>query len=726
MSIILESNAPPPSPSESSDGRKRNQVPPSRTPLDTKLKGSQRDWLIDFAISQWGALHGSLDTWRAKCQIWEARSNNDYNDRVGKVDVEVTDAIRSIFEHQNYSLGLITGFADFAYAQARDDILGSAPFFTATPEGVDDEKLSERVTKHSDWKFQQTNMVDSFKESLRLASDVGTGFLKSTWRREVEHYEKSATVAVLKDGNPLKTASGDFVFNTDEITETSEPALAQTAEDGALAAIGKAAANAVLPGKVRTVPAKDPSTTIPADITWQEMAIPETTVTYDNILSSCVSYKDIAFDQTAAHLDLLHTDIFHRRDDLGILDVKAIYKLSDEQFSALQTIVGESDVTDSDREPKHHLDESSPDGTVYDNELEANPRIDIVEGYMRCDPLQTGNPIRIFIVFSPVLHTILHVDYLANRTPGGIVPIFPVRMFRVPGRIYGVGYLEKYHREGDFVDAEFNAVTYRDRLASNPIGAYHEGALDEDDEEDSGVELRPGRMFKLAEGKTLEDFIQFLRIPDSNGRTVEVMQMMMQMLQMRTGITSAAQGELKGVPQSNTATGVNQITSRGAVLLKTPIADASDDISVALEYNVHLLYANHNKEETFTWGEGKDAELLQLNPNDVRGLRMNIRIILSQSQAQEKHNNSLAAMSIMQAYIATPEPEKPGIRPMVIQGIKALGFQNADQIVREAVTDPASLAELLPEELQQPYLQFLATLAAHPADTPISPAEVTP
>ena len=52
---------------------------------------------------------------------------------------------------------------------------------------------------------------------------------------------------------------------------------------------------------------------------------------------------------------------------------------------------------------------------------------------------------------------------------------------------------------------------------------------------------------------------------------------MTQMNQMRSGISSASQGELKGVPESNTATGVNQIISRGAVLVKWPIDQMKKD-----------------------------------------------------------------------------------------------------------------------------------------------------
>lgn len=723
--VIVESpinNARSEPPASGKRGQPRPQTTPSRTPLDTRIKASQRDWLCDYACEKFATLHGSLTTWRGKLQIYEARAHNDYKDRRARIDVERTDALESIFSKQNHSLGMVNGFADFAYAQARDDILGSSPWFAATPEGVGDQDLAERITKHAHWKFKPTNIDSSIKGALRLASDLGTAFIKKTWRRDIESYERTVTIAIKKDGSPLLTQAGDFVYSTDEITKSKVDPIPTNPEDGPVASIGKAVGNAVLPAREQTTPVKDPSTPIPANITWEERAIPEDTTVYDNIVSTCIDFNDIAFDSTAPELDLMHTDVFHRRSDLGLLDIKSIYGLTEQQYLEIQGIINEKEGGSSpDRD---HLSDSSPGETSYSHDKQSNPKVELIEGYMRCDPLGTGNPIRIFCAFSRKLRVIFKLDYLPNVTPAGIIPIFPIRFFRVPDRVIGIGYHEDLADSGDFVDEEFNNIVFRDRLSANPPGGYHPEALDEDMDESADITIAPNKLFKLKEGKSMADFLEYARIPDANNRAMELLEIMMQMAQLRKGISSASQGELKGVPQANTATGVNQIISRGAVLLKAPIRDLTDDVSKAVEYDIHLLYANQNTEETFTWGEGKDAELLNIKPADVRGLRLNISLLLTQSQNQDKHQSSMGGMQVLQQYIATPEVEKDSMRPMVIQSLKALGFQNADTLVRDAVTDPMALAELLPPELQQAFVDWLTAIqSAPPADAPVSGEE---
>jgi hypothetical protein len=348
-----------------------------------------------------------------------------------------------------------------------------------------------------------------------------------------------------------------------------------------------------------------------------------------------------------------------------------------------------------------------------------------VEGFIRCDPFGKGNPKRLHVVFSPGLNMIFRSDYLANVTPEGILPVFPVRCFKTPGRVIGRGYFERYEEGNDSIDGKYNSVEYRDRMSSNPIAGIHEDVL-ADELSDEDVVLEPGKVFKLKAEKTLKDFIEFLAMPDLNSRTVELLNQNLQMLQMRTGISSASQGELKGVPQSNTATGVNQIISRGAVLLKWPITQIKNDLEKPVEYAVHLNYANQDDDETFVWGEGKDAELINIKANDVKGLRANVSLSLTQSQNQTKLQSAQAAIGIAATYSTLPEIEKTAQRRLFVQAIKSLGFDDADKIIRDAIVNPAEILNLLPPELKPVFEQFLASQRAVPqasngaADAPVT------
>jgi len=493
--------------------------------------------------------------------------------------------------------------------------------------------------------------------------DLGTGFPKVVWRTETESYKSIKKIVIGDDGNPSLNPDGTYLALDDLDLAPDDPE--------------------------------------PATI---EMLVDEQQTLFENVDARCIDYNDIAFDPTAPELDLLHTDVFHRFQ-IGLLDAKALYGMTDAQYQEALGLI--SSERSGERSPRDHRDEAESSNTTKDADANANPPILLVEGYLRCNPFGTaGAPIRIWCVFSPVLRTIFAVDYLANKFPGGRLPIFAVPWFKVPNRIAGKGYFERFQDVDDYVDEQFNLVTYRDRLAADPYGGYDPEVIDEDIDEAGGVVLSPGKLFKLKPGRKIEEFLTFSKVPDANHRAVELMQIMMQLAQMRTGITSAAQGEMKGLPDSNTATGVRQIVSRGATLLKWPINEVKEALGKPLDFACHLLYANHNLTETFTWNEGEHPELLELKKSQVRGLKLNVTLTMTQSQNEDRLQSGQQAISIHTQYVGLPEVEKEAARPLYVQSVQALGFHGADQIIRWPVVDVEGLVQILPPELQQPFVAF--------------------
>lgn len=664
--------------------RKPRLLKKGKTALSLGLKDHQLSWLTDHVCDRWDALYLSLSAWRSKLAKYERMSEDDFSDRISELDQdEEPGKTRTIFTKQNHTLGLVAGFADFAYAQARDDIFGTRPWLAATPEGAEDVTLAERVTKHCQWKFNSSNIEGALLDSVRTAVDLGTSFVKMRWSKEVEVYETVEYVAFSRSGDqPFLTVAGDYV------TEIAD-----------------------LPPDIDG-----------ADVEWREMLVENQVTLADNLSTSMIDYRDIAFDARAPELDLIHTDVFHRFR-AGLLDAAALLDLTREQVDQLRRL-GQDDESDPARE--HRTGEPEADDMLGSLGKEANPTVSLIEGFVRCDPFANGRPVRLHVVFSPEFRMVLRADYLANETPGGLLPVFPVRSFKLPGRVMGRGYWERYEDIQNIIDGQYNSITFRNRIAAHPIGGFHRDAV-VGRLEGEEVVADMQKLYELEEGKRLGDFVEFLNIPDLNGRSVELMNQALQMSQMRSGITSAAQGELKGVPQSNTATGVNAIISRGAQLVKWPINQLVRDLTLAVEYAVHLLYANQDRDETFTWGEGKDAELLEIKAGDVRGLRANVTLSLAQSQNQTKLQSSQAAIQIGQAYVQLPETEKQSQRRMYLQAIKALGFEDSDRIVRDAVVDPQGIAAMLPTELQQPFLEWLSTQqGAQGADAPVGPSVSVP
>lgn len=646
-------------------GRRRRPavLKAGETPLLRSLNKLHQEWLLRYCSEEWQRLHQGLDTWREKLRVYEEYADGDYSSRVRPPDPEKTDATRSMFEHQNYTLGLADGFCDYVKAQAKDDIFGLSPWISATPEGKADIELAENITRHAQWRLRHSNVREAMEDAISLAVDLGTAFIRERWEDVGESYEEIQVVAFnRRTGEDLVDQYGEKISTEEEI-----------------------------PDELRG-----------PDIDWREELVAQPLEVYRNVHAECLDYRNVAFEPEAAELDLRKTDFF-TRFTLGLHDLVAHYQLTEAQRLGLEEQMN----WEIDEEAREHRDSEATSETRFHNtEPEANPPITLVEGFVRCDPRGDGRPIRIHIVFSPTLNVLFTADYLANRTPGGLLPVFPVRCFKRARRIIGFGYREAADDQNDAVDEQHNAAVVRNRQSAEVWKGANVNAL-EDQAEGEHLVNYPQKVWRFKEGFTMKDFMSFERMPDASDRTIEIMNQHMQMAQMRFGITSAAQGELKGVPQSNTAYGVSQVVSRGATLVKTQIDQIKEDLNAPAEYAVHLTYANQIKDETFTWGEGETAELIEIRAGDVKDLRMNVHLTLAQAQNTEKLESSRAAMEIVAQFATLDPPNQMLFRRIFVQALTQLGFPDAEDMVQAGPIDPEQLIELLDPSLQPVFLEAL-------------------
>lgn len=659
MSIIIEDRRPDARQRQLAELRERNQVPSSYvttdTPLYRELSDIRRNWLTQYVCDRWIKLHGDLSAWRAKMTKWEEYSESDYSSRRGEPNPNDIESVRDIFSYQNESLGVVEGFVDFAAAQAKNDIFGTRPWLAASPEGKDDIQLAEVLTKHASWKINQSNSEEVLRDAIRIACWGGTAFVKARWENDVDTSKALKVVAhSVSTGKPIMTPDGDYISDLESLPPDLQ-------EDG-------------------------------RDVAWRDLLVEEVTPIYQNVLLEGVDYKSIAFETTAKRLDLAETDVFVRFK-MGLLDVVSRYGLNEEQKRDLR-----SAVMLSNDDARARRGESDPSKTPDYEEDDANPLVQLVEGYVRCDPMQTGRPARIHVIFSPDLLALFRVDYLKNVSPGAILPVFPIRIFKLPNRVLGMGFFEKYDGQNRAVDRHHNVVTQKQKLAAHTFTGVQPDAL----KNRGAVDLLadPTKLVELAPDKTMGDVLSFASVPEQGDRNIELLNQMLQMMQMRSGITSAAQGELKGVPNATTATGVNQLQSRGALLLKDPIDTLTMDVRNVVEYEVHLIYANQDRDETFTWGEGEDTKLLSIKAGDVQGLRANVTLTLVQAQNQAKLTSAQAAIAIAKEYAGLPEAEKPSQRRLYVQAIASLGFNDAEEIIRKSTVDPAGILAVMPPEVR--------------------------
>jgi hypothetical protein len=645
-----------------------------KTPLEDGLAaadGSAAVRLVQWARTQRNDYESGLIVWKAN-RVKYAQEAADIFSHRKEARERHKDGKPDVFSESNDSLNVVAGLAEFASAQAEQDIYGGDPWFAAAPIGRSDPKLADQLQKHLQWSFRDGRLVDAYCAGITTAVTHGEVFLKTLYAIDVDEYE-TRTPCLHVDGKPMRDADGQLVTTDEQV-----------------ATLGQ------VTGKAE----------------WRDAFEKRQTVIREGVEAIPIHFNDIAFREDAPELDLRYTNVYVTLE-MSVLDAKKRFKLSNEDATRLARAAEVGKITNEQRQREEIVDATTSEATVEtalgedENQRMLNSRVRLVEGYVRADVFGTGTESRICIVFPPVSEDwIIWCDYLSNLSPKAELPVKVHVWEHVPHRLYGRGFFGKYSYIQTGSDDLWNQVNYRNRMHANPVVGYHPENLISD-EDDPDLVLRPNVALKLQPNKKLGDVLEVFQLPDMDNRSMELFQVGMQMAQLRSGITSASQGDLSAVPENNTATGIRSLMSRAAVLLKKPIRNLRRSLGREFSYAVKIFYSNFNREEAFAWGEGENAEMLQMTPEMVRDLDIDVRMLLTQEQNQTKLEGSQVAMGLGNSYAVLPEIEKLAQRDLYVQAVKALEFDRAEDIIRQAAPTIEDCISILPPDQGQRLQQLL-------------------
>ena len=643
----------------------------AKTPLEDALAadgGRRAAQLVEWARADWNNCRSGLTTWRTNRRKWaqEAMDVFKHRERPGS---RYEDGRPAVFETQNDSLNVIGALAEFAAAQAEQDVFGGEPWFAAQPVGRHDPALAEMIQKHLQWTFRDGRKVQTYCSGIARAVALGECFVKTCYHVETDSYEERLDV-LHEDGKPLRLADGVLV--TEDVARKAE----------------------------QTLPLK-------GKLDWKPVFRERQVVLSQGVESVILNFEDVAFREDAPALDLRYTNFYHLVE-MPALEAMRRFHLSKQDGLRLAQAANVTATAGSVKEGagEMHADtlaEDLPEAVFGDEECERllNSRVRLVEGFVRLDPLGDGVERRLHVVFPPAAEPwLVAADYLANVSPNAELPVKVAVWEEVPERLYGRGFFAKYEGVQKQVDDLWNQVGFRNRMHANPITGVHPDKM-EQEEEETDLVLRAGMSVRMKNGERLGEAIEFLSFPDLDTRSMELMNVGIQMVQLRSGISSASQGDMSAVPEANTATGIRQLMSRAAVLLKKPIRSLRRAFGRDFSYSVRLFYTNFDREEAFTWGEGRNAQMITMTRDKVANLDIDVRMLLTQEHNHSKLEGATAATNIFTQYIGLPEAEKKSGRPLYLQAIKALEFDNADDIIRQPVLTLEEAAKLLPKDQQQ-------------------------
>ena len=720
-------------PQDSAQRQTRNETPMKKTAAQLWLQQVEKKTgedcckkLVELVLQREKDVLGEMGDFRTERTLAEDYMDNDFSARLGGPDGD-------IFQLRNETMGLIRSGIGFIVARIQDDLFGSLPWFAAIPEGTNDTILAGKIYEHSAWKLREAKFQAHGEDVVERVLNFGEAILRTSWKTDVQKYHRLRSVLIGPDGEPVLTSTGDYAYEEDEWVEGAEtpnakrqtpniqgeaapeaPAVEQgeggndmETDGGAAETMGglgngmetedaglpRGESDELYAGALVLV--KDPTIIMGEGMHFEEMLIEESEVRYNGLDPQTIDWKNFRCSPSFA--------------DIEDADFRGhVYEM---RFSALKAKVRQAsgvEEADWDAETVKMFDKIRNDTTASKDEArtegpspagsggdEMNPLIKCLDFEMEWDPEGEGNPRLLFGTVLMESEQLFYVEYGCNILPAGTSVYTVVAAYSLPGRWPGRGWWKLYDDVQRNADRIFNSILHRNEMIANPMVGVDEDAIKEDIND---VVFRPGARVTRETGKTMQDFMQALVLPNADAGSWQLLEFFMKLNQLETGVTSSAQGGLGDMPATSTATGIQSVLASGSTLHKRPARCIRDGLADALWKLLTLLYSNQDADETFNYGEGENAAVATLTREDVKNLRLNVRLTMTRFRQREVIEHSQQAIQVHTQYLALPESEKAGARPLYVELLRNLDIPGSDKIIREPVELPPPVDNTPPSE----------------------------
>ena len=623
--------------------------------------------MAEHCSSQFKRLQGKLLPIHKRMDKYFAELGGDFRHRqTGRAtDIDVAGGVNStVFERSNLSLSLTRGQVRYIVSKSFDEMFGSRPWLAVRPIGLQDADKARDLQKYVEHKLGTPGaMVEaSVKDACVGAWGAGYGVLKTSYNRRVEVFDRVISAVI-------DPASGEPIQDREGKTITEEhPSHIEATSGG-------------------TVFNDDPEGRVFEEPTYESLTEPDVKVKYEGPELGCVHYGDFVADPDRPTLE--ECDFLGHHQAWTVGELKSQFGLGLIDPDTYEQIIQGAGI---DRTKSARDSQGSKGRPASEQELwgkrENAEYINVVECYFNYErPTEddgasaeehSGTPVKMYALVAIESQEIIWADFLGNVTPEAEIPFSIVTSDKQPNSWVGVGFLQRFDQEQQFIDECINQIKVRNDYASNPIVVIDRKAFQEGDT-GRPFEWGPGLHKELRGNNVAREAIEIMTLPQIEGETWRMMETVMQMVTQDSGVSGAAQGDLGTLPQMNTATGVKQVLGHGSILNKCAIREVQRGVEEAIGKLVRLMLMSMNATETIHFFEGNNEVEAIVNRQDFASLALDIRLNLTRFNQDEEQTRLAAVASTIERYLQIPPHAMDKVRPVFIDQLKTLGVEDAEE-----------------------------------------------
>lgn len=613
----------------------------------------------------------AFDTFLGKRQVyeWIYENNSEWRPAVQG----------GIFEISNLIVPVTRRIVRQMVARAVKFFVGTDPWFAALPEGAGDRELAEKVERYARYKLDKNKVRESIKQALTLTFVRGECVVKTTHAEKDQVYKKVEKVLVDATGAPIFGADQDYITESDAFVASMSPS-----------------------GMTVMILQRDMETVQPLAPIYMEKLVTRRAVLTHGPTAEPVYYQDFICPLNAtsiedadfiAHLydsPVMHLAEMYNKKSMVPEDAEAGLEKLKIAIEQIRLAAGESG------ESKAGAGQARAErGEQVQSRNEANPTLEVAECYLRYDADGDGVTEEITLLLDVRNQKAIYYEYTANVTPDGKRPFTVLRVNPVDGRWYGIGAVEQFKTSQDFIDLCVNRLNFS-QSASGRVTFWRPDATFEGSS-NPNLLLNTGGTYTLRPGFAAADALSYVTLPDVKNEQIDYMlNYFTQLVQLESGVMNGGDQEFSGLPSSKLATGIRSIDQSGSEMFSQYILDLEAPMTQILDRLVVILLDKLDKTEAFNYLEGDALELMTITPEDVKSMRLNVKLLLTRYHGEQMlQSNAQAANLVIQFYGLPPEiQQRVGL--FYSQSLKALGVVDAENII-QAFEPPANNGGMTPD-----------------------------
>jgi hypothetical protein len=242
----------------------------------------------------------------------------------------------------------------------------------------------------------------------------------------------------------------------------------------------------------------------------------------------------------------------------------------------------------------------------------------------------------------------------------------------------------------DGIDRMFNGIFYRTLQQANPPkGGDPSAARDESPE----IPYDPTKYIELNKGRTIDDYLQYAKVPDTNQRSDSVMNFLIYIVQLWLSVSNLAQGDYSDLPSNNTATGIDTTIAETSLSKRSAIRRKLEADEEHLTKLVKIVIATikEDAQEVFEFTDGDKRMMATIMGAEVRTLNMHVSVVEQTHFRQADIDRCKTALQVIAPYFAQLNKEVRAVmRPFILEILHQLGFKNAEKKLQEFEGVPMS------------------------------------